>query len=321
MTKRAEVRIPVSMPVEAFRPWRMAPPALIANPPSALSDVDEAAFTAAREAMTNPVGGRDCFARADVPQGVLSSFDLQRSRIFPETRRSVRVYIPQQYDGADYANLIVFQDGGNYLTDAFNATVVLDNLIDAGRLQPTIAVFVEPGDIVGIDEGARANRSLEYDSLNDCYARLLLEEILPQALEGYRVTANAYGRVICGMGSGAIAAFTAAWHHPEAFGNVIGHCGSFTNIRGGGAYPTLVRTSPVRPIRVFLQSGANDMERVAGSWAIANHDMAAALRFMGYDYRFEFGNGGHSLHHGAAIFPQTLGWVWPEPALQRLAAE
>ena len=52
------------------------------------------------------------------------------------------------------------------------------------------------------------------------------------------------------------------------------------------------------------------MNRVMGNWAVANFDMAAALKLRGYDYRFEFGNGGHTLHHGAAVFPQTLRWIW-----------
>ena len=57
-------------------------------------------------------------------------------------------------------------------------------------------------------------------------------------------------------------------------------------------------------------AGAADLDRDFGNWAVANHDMASALRFKGYDYRFEFGRGAHDLRHGAAIFPQTLRWIW-----------
>jgi len=38
--------------------------------------------------------------------------------------------------------------------------------------------------------------------------------------------------------------------------------------------------------------------------------MAAALEYAHYDYKFVFGKGGHSLKHGAAIFPDTLRWLW-----------
>jgi enterochelin esterase family protein len=116
------------------------------------------------------------------------------------------------------------------------------------------------------------------------------------------------------MSSGGICAFNAAWERPDAFGKVVSHCGSFTNIRGGGVYPSLIRRSTPRPIRVFLQGGAADLDRDYGNWPVANHDMASALRFRGYDYRFEFGRGAHDLKHGAAIFPETLRWIWREGA-------
>jgi enterochelin esterase family protein len=38
--------------------------------------------------------------------------------------------------------------------------------------------------------------------------------------------------------------------------------------------------------------------------------MAMALRFKGYDYRFEYGQGAHDRRHGAAIFPETMRWIF-----------
>ena len=118
------------------------------------------------------------------------------------------------------------------------------------------------------------------------------------------------GAPICGISSGGICAFNAAWHRPDLFARVISHCGSFTAIRGGHNYPVLVRRTPRKPIRIFLQSGANDADIVIGSWPLANQTMAAALDFAGYDYRFEFGEGGHNLRHGGALFADTLRWLW-----------
>ena len=43
--------------------------------------------------------------------------------------------------------------------------------------------------------------------------------------------------------------------------------GSFTNIRGGDAYPDIVRKSEKKPIRVFLQDGRNDNRGAAGGAA------------------------------------------------------
>ena len=114
----------------------------------------------------------------------------------------------------------------------------------------------------------------------------------------------------CGASSGGICAWTVAWERPDQFQKVVSHVGSFTNIRGGHVYPALIRKTERKPLRVFLQDGKNDLDNLHGSWPLANQQMAAALSFMKYDYRFVFGNGGHNYIHGGAIFPETLRWLW-----------
>jgi enterochelin esterase family protein len=47
-----------------------------------------------------------------------------------------------------------------------------------------------------------------------------------------------------------------------------------------------------------------------GNWPLANQDMAAALKFAGYDYQFIMGKGTHNTKHAGSIFPETLRWVW-----------
>ena len=92
----------------------------------------------------------------------------------------------------------------------------------------------------------------------------------------------------------------------------MSHIGSFTNIQGGHRYAGLVRASKSapKPLRVFLQDGSSDLDNLHGNWPLANHDMAAALKFAGYDHTFVFGTEGHNGKHGGAIFPDTLRWLW-----------
>jgi len=194
------------------------------------------------------------------------------------------------------------------------ATRVLDNLIAAGELDALVGVFVMPGarrNAEGERE-RRDQRSVEYDSMTDDYARFLAEDVLPLAENtvGRPFASDPARRAICGISSGGICAFNAAWHRPEVFGRVISHCGSFTAIRGGHNFPYLVRSTPGKPLRVFLQSGAKDADIIFGSWPLANQAMAAALEFAGYDYRFEFGTGGHNLRHGGALFADALRWLF-----------
>src|SRR5256884_573070 len=150
---------------------------------------------------------------------------------------------------------------------------------------------------------------LEYDSRGDQYSRFLLEEILPEVGKKYSLTKDPDGRAICGISSGGICAWTVAWERPDEFRKVLSHVGSFTNIRGGNVYPSLIRKTEKKPIRVFLQDGAKDLDNLHGNWPLANQEMAAALKFTGYDYKFEFGTEGHNAKHGGAILPDSLPWL------------
>src|SRR5690349_20721377 len=101
-----------------------------------------------------------------------------------------------------------------------------------------------------------------------------------------KLTDDPEGRAICGSSSGGICSFTVAWQRPDQFRKVLSTIGSFTNIRGGGKYPEIVRSSDAKPIRVFMQDGSNDLKNKFGSWFEANQAMYAALKEKGYDVTF-----------------------------------
>jgi enterochelin esterase family protein len=260
--------------------------------------------------------GPDTQVQTGVPKGEIRQGTIEDSKIFPGTRRDYQVYVPNQYDGSKPACLMVFFDGSGFAKPDgnFRVPVVFDNLIARREMPVTIAVFVNPGMIVAKEPGAkdRSNRSFEYDSLGDANARFLIEEVLPVATKGLNITPDPAGWGICGNSSGGIAAFTVAWERPDKFRKVISHIGSFTNIRGGHVYPGLIRKTKnePKPLRVFLQDGSNDLDNLHGNWPLANQQMAAALKFAGYDHHFVMGDGGHSGKHGGAILPDTLKWLW-----------
>ncbi len=260
--------------------------------------------------------GPDSQPKTDVPHGDIVKHTFNSSQVYPGTTRDYWVYVPKQYDAANPASLMVFQDGGGYENPGgqFRVPVVLDNLIAKKEIPVIIAIFVNPGVVPAAQQGEkeRSNRSYEYDSVGDTYSKFLIDEFLPEATKGFNITPDPAGRAICGISSGGICAFTVAWERPEAFHKVVSHVGSFTNIRGGYIYPPLIRKSKdhPKPLRVFLQDGEHDLDNLHGNWPLANQDMAAALKYAGYDYRFEFGDGGHSGKHGGSILPDTLRWLW-----------
>ena len=218
----------------------------------------------------------------DVPRGAVREFPgWDDTRVYAGTVRDVWVYAPAQLDRSVAPSLMVFQDGRMYLdpTGPVRATAVLDSLIHAGELPPTVAVFVMPGRRPGMtDEEATLNRSIEYDSVTPTYARFLLDDLLPFAASeaGVQFARDPARRLICGISSGGISsggicAFTAAWHDPSAFGRVLSHVGSFVNVRGGHNYPGAISSGrrPGSPIRVFLQGGKRDGNVIMGNWALA----------------------------------------------------
>ena len=262
----------------------------------------------------------DSLPREGVPQGKLEGPFLFRSSVFAGTVRKYWLYVPVQYSTAKPACVLVFQDGQRAINPrgVLRVPTVLDNLIHRGEIPVTVGIFVTPGQRgeeypESLGFGNPNNRSVEYDSLGDSYARLITEEILPEVGKRYNLTKDPEGRAIGGASSGAIAAFTVAWERPNEFRKVISLIGSFTNIRGGHVYPELVRKSERKPIRIFLQDGIHDNRNANNpqrDWYLQNQLMAVWLAERGYDMRVVFGEGGHSDNHGGALLPDILRWLW-----------
>lgn len=261
--------------------------------------------------------GADSRKQTGVPQGKVTDH-VWKSKIFAETIRRYSVYVPAQYDPEKPAALMVFQDGHAYLDPAgqFRVPTVFDNLIHKKEMPVTIGVFIDPGhkkEELPEKRGWRPtpeNRSFEYDTLSDQYTEFLLKEILPEVSKNYNLSQDPDQRAICGISSGGICAFTVAWRRPDQFRKVLSHVGSFVNIRGGHVYPAIIRKTPTKPIRVFLQGGEKDLDNQHGNWPLANQQMAKSLAFAKYDYKFVFGSEGHNGKHGGAILPDSLRWLW-----------
>ncbi|GIW86944.1 MAG: gluconolactonase [Isosphaeraceae bacterium] len=256
----------------------------------------------------------------DPPRGEVTQHTFASSSVFPGTTRDYWLYVPAQYDPAQPACVYVNQDGIQ-----FNAPEVFDRLIAAGQMPITIGVFVRPGVVPALRPDAldRYNRSVEYDSLGDAYARFLLEELLPDVetkttRDGrpIRLSKNGNDRAIGGASSGAIAAFTAAWERPDGFTRVFSAIGTYVGLRGGDEYHTWIRKFEPKPIRIFLEDGQNDLNIYGGDWWTANQQIERALRFAGYEVEHAWGTGGHDTRHATEVFPDAMRFLWrgwPEP--------
>lgn len=263
----------------------------------------------------------DSFPQAGVPKGTVTKHTFDRSTIFPGTVRDYWIYVPAQYDPAKAACVMIVQDGEDHLKQErrWRMPVIFDNLIHRGDIPISIGVFINPGMIPAVASEAkpRNNRSYEYDSLNDRYARFLLEEILPEVARTYNLKTDAGSRMLLGGSSGAMCSFNAAWQRPDAFQRVLSIVGSYTAMRGGHEIASRVRAHEAKPLRVFLEGGADDLEVFAGHWWVGNLDLHGAMKYSGYEVNHAWHEkAGHNDYHGSSIFPDALRWLWkdyPQP--------
>ncbi len=271
--------------------------------------------------------GPDSLRHDGVPHGEVKGPFVLPSEAYPGTQHDYWVYVPAQYDDAKPACLMVFQDGHAFLNPEgqARATHVIDNLTHRREIPVMIAVFINPGrtreqPMATAEEwGDRgSNRPQEYNALDDKYARVICDELLPELKKTCTISDDPEDRGIGGCSSGAIAAFTVAWERPDEFRKVLSLVGSFTNIRGGHKYADIVRESDPKPLRVFLQDGRNDNRgrRRGGEydetwdWFLQNVRLKDALEARGYDVNYSWSIGVHGLRSGGVVLPEMMRWLW-----------
>jgi enterochelin esterase family protein len=255
--------------------------------------------------------GPDSSPRPDVPQGRTTAWQLDASDVYPGTTRTVWTHVPARLDPREPAAVAVFNDGWWYLDPdgEVRGGVVLDNLVAAGAVPPTIGVFVDPGVLAG--PGPK-HRNVEYDADDDRYATFLVEEVLARVGREHRLTDDPARTVVVGGSSGGNAAFTAAWHRPDRFGQAVCFLSSFAQMPGGNPYPRLLAAGARRPVRWFLQAAHRDLgwNRSHDNWFAENLRVAAALAESGQDVRLVVGDGGHSPQHAGVLLPDALRWAF-----------
>lgn len=234
-----------------------------------------------------------------VMPGMMRNFNVPAAMGF--AARSGSVYVPAGYMPGTPVAFTICHDGTS-LQGSEHLTTVADNLAFQKKMPMMVFIFVPPVD-----------RSREYDTVNDNFAHYLTTQALPavEAL-GIKLTTDPDATGTCGHSSGGILAFTMAWFEPERYRRVLSFSGSYTMLQnpGGDMYNNLVRTTmPLKPIRIAMTAGTNDL--LAPRWTMANETMGGALMAAGYHYRYILINGG--THDQASSLPwivDLMTWLW-----------
>jgi enterochelin esterase family protein len=271
--------------------------------------------------------GPDSLPKDGVPKGEVRGPFTLTSEAYPGTQHTYWVYVPAQYSPSVPASLMIFNDGQAFknMDGDVRAPNVLDNLIYRREIPMMIGVFINPGRRPDQPEptpsnwGDRdTNRPTEYNSLDDRYARVIVDELMPVLYKEYSISKDPDRHGIGGASSGAIAAFTVAWERPDHFRKVLSIVGSFVNLRGGDAYADIVRKSEKKPIRIFLQDGRNDNRGVGREgnydqrrdWFYQNVRLMQVLTEKGYDVNYSWGIGRHGQKQGGPMVPEMMRWLW-----------
>jgi len=93
------------------------------------------------------------------------------------------------------------------------------------RIPSIVAVLLSPG--------PGGQRTIEYDTVSDRYVNFVETEVLPRISRDYQVafTTDPEGRAAFGESSGAAAALTMAWLHPNLYRRVISYSGTFVALQ------------------------------------------------------------------------------------------
>jgi enterochelin esterase-like enzyme len=271
--------------------------------------------------------GPDSLPEEGVPKGEVRGPFTLPSEAYPGTTHTYWIYVPAQYDPSTAASLMIFNDGQAFMNPEgdLRAQNVLDNLIYRREIPVMIGVFINPGRQPDQPEpnlhewgDKTTNRPTEYNTLDDKYAKVIVDELMPALYKNYNISKDPENHGIGGASSGAIAAFTVAWERPQQFRKVLSIVGSFTNLRGGDAYAELIEKGEKKPIRIFLQDGRNDNRALKpdGSydqrrdWFYQNVRLMKVLTAKGYEVNYSFGMNKHGSKMGGAIMPEMMRWLW-----------
>jgi enterochelin esterase family protein len=255
---------------------------------------------------------RDAYGNYVVPPGGISAPGPYE--------RHVWVYIPKQV--TPNMPFMVVQDGHSYIKRMAN---ILDNMIAAKRIPAMVVILPDSGG----SDAQGSERGLEYDTMSDRYSNWVESELLPAVTSRYGITltSDPEGRAAMGGSSGAIAAFTMAWYHPERYHKVLSYSGTFVNQawppdprtpRGGWEYHDhIIAKAAKKPIRVWMEVGEKDNrfdapEDTWHNWPLANNRMAIVLKKKGYDYRYVWAREAGHVDNRVVMqtLPDALQWLW-----------
>ncbi len=251
-------------------------------------DPEDVAVTVSVVAL--PGASRQPWVRAHRPPRWRREHTHLRSRSLKGSR-SVWVFLPPGFDPRRTRyNVILAFDGVAYQS-AVPAPTVVENLVRANRIGPSVLT------LVGNAPGAREVELLH----NPGFVEFLSAELVPWLQRRHGLTPYPPGTVVVGSSLGGLTAAFAALRRPDLFGNVLAQSGAFTWSRSGGMLgsPTLMEEFarvPREDVRFYLSAGSLETAVYPGtqmSLLAGVRHLRDVLVAKGYSVKYSEFTGGH----------------------------
>ena len=173
---------------------------------------------------------------------------------------------------------------------------MLDSLIAARRIRPTVAVLVDNGErSARLSDLANSKRFIDF----------LADELVPWARAGWSISRDPAHATVTGSSAGGLAALHLAFARPELFANVLAQSAALW--RGNEAsndppYEWLTQqyaAAAKKPLRIFMDVGGLETHGALGGAAPsileANRRLRDVLTAKGYNLQYtEVPGGQHS---------------------------
>jgi enterochelin esterase family protein len=210
--------------------------------------------------------------------------------------RTIRIYTPPGYGSPlDSFGVVLFHDGLEYITLAY-ADRVLDYLIDQGRIEPVIGVFVPP-----------VNRTEEYaGSLQDEFTLFIADELMPWVDARWNTRRDPHKRATLGASNGGNIALWLTLNHPEVFGNVAAYSSNIQSSISDG-----FESGPFIDVKLYMDLGTYDIPILI----TLVRDFIPVLESRGYPHRYIEFHDGHSWGNWRGHIDNGLEYLFPGPAV------
>jgi enterochelin esterase family protein len=195
-----------------------------------------------------------------------------------------RVYTPAGYTTNQLRDLpvVYVTDGHEYLADHLGSmVVVLDNLIAAGELRPTIAVFIDPRQ----PGNPNMNRRINEYGMNPNFANFVAGELVPAIDSAYRTDDTADGRTILGTSMGGLNAAYFGAVKSNVFHKIAPQSPAYNQ---KPSIYSLYQNNDLQFLDIFQTNGT------LGNDQLGANQMASVWTANGYDFSFVVANEGHS---------------------------